>query len=124
MASFPALQPSSRSWVPGNFGLTTIRALSGAQARISHASTRFGDQLQLIFENRTEADAYLIANHYNTQGGGRDSFTLPTEVYAGLENSTPIAGALNLWVYQGPPEIEQIAPDVHTVSIALERVAA
>lgn len=122
MASFPSLQPSSRAWTPGGFGLTSIQTLSGASSRVSHASTRYGDQLQLTFVNRSEADSALIATHYNGQGGGRDSFSLPAAVFSGLDSYSNIISSGNRWVYSRSPQIEHVDADVHTITVDLEQV--
>lgn len=122
MATFPALQPSSRAWVPGGFGITTAQALSGVQIRISHTSVRFGDQLQLVFGNRTEEDSLAITNHYISQSGGRDAFSLPAAVFAGLTQYSSIVSPNNRWIYKQAPQVEYGPPDIHTITVDLEQV--
>jgi hypothetical protein len=122
MAVFPSLQPSSRAWTPGVFGVSATQALSGAQIRVSHTSVRFGDQLQLVFANRSESDSLAITNHYNGQSGNRDSFSLPSAVFAGLSNSSSITSPGNRWIYRRAPQVAHNAPDIHTITVDLEQV--
>jgi hypothetical protein len=122
MAIFPSLQPSSRAWTPGVFGVSATQALSGAQIRVSHTSVRFGDQLQLVFANRTETDSLEITTHYSGQSGSRDSFSLPAAIFAGLDDASSITDPGNRWIYRRAPQVAHNAPDIHTITVDLEQV--
>lgn len=122
MASFPALQPASRVWVPGSAPLTVLDSISGYQTRISHGSSLFGDTLVLTFANRTEADSLSITQHYINQNGTRDAFDLPAAVFAGLDSYSQLIGNGNLWIYAGAPRVEHLSRGIHTITVELRQV--
>lgn len=122
MATFPALQPASRVWVPGGAPLTAVVSLSGYQTRISHGSSLFGDVLILSFVNRTEADSLSITQHYVGQNGTRDAFDLPAAVFAGLDDYSQLIANGNLWVYGEAPRVEHASRGIHTISVELRQV--
>jgi hypothetical protein len=122
MASFPALQPSTRVWIPGRSPLTVLDSISGYQTRISHGSNQSGDTLVLTFANRDETDSLLITQHYANQSGTRDAFSLPAAVFAGLDDYSQLIANGNLWIYAVAPRVEHLSRGIHTITIELRQV--
>jgi hypothetical protein len=122
MATFPALAPSSRVWIPGNTPQTVINSVSGYSTRISHGASRFGDVLLLSFNNRSESDSLSITQHFINQSGTRDSFDLPATVFAGLDDYSQLIANGNLWIYNAAPRVEYTSANVHILTIELLQV--
>lgn len=122
MAQFPTLHPATRTWIPGNAPQTVVASLSGFSTRISHGSSKFGDALILTFDNKTEVDSLRITQHFINQNGTRDSFSLPAEVFAGLDDYDQLIANGNLWIYTAPPAVEHLSPDVHKITVELVQV--
>lgn len=122
MATFPALAPSSRVWIPGNAPQTVVSSVSGYSTRISHGSSRFGDVLLLSFNNRSETDSLSITQHFINQNGTRDAFDLPTAIFAGLDDYSQLIANGNLWIYNAAPRVEYTSANVHTLTVELLQV--
>lgn len=122
MATFPAIKPTSRRFVLGEYPTKTYRALSGKLTRRNFGNKAFGHTIELSFDNVKEAAVQSIINHYNDQLGITEGFGLPTEVFAGLSSSTRNllrSPDTTLWYYVEPPSIDSVYRDLSTVSVRL-----
>ena len=121
--SYPVLQPSARTYVPGNWAVKTYNSMSGAEVRLLYGNKRFNASLRLEYSNITDAEAFDFLTHYNSQMGTYRTFTLPTEALAGWAGSTYIPNvSVMKYRYDGPPSVVQVRPGISTVSLELKGV--
>jgi hypothetical protein len=104
MASFPAVRPSKRRYGFGLFPVTTESSFGGGSVRFLHGNTRYGVNLELIYETIGQVRAQEIRNHYRGQQGGARSFLLPNAIWAGHSSPTNIVPAGTAWIYASEPE--------------------
>jgi hypothetical protein len=93
--------------------------MAGNEVRVVTGNRMVGQGLSLTFTNLLEADANLIAAHYDAQLGGFMAFEVPAEVNAGWTNSVVSKPAGNRWRYAGAPQMAFVAPGIMTVSVDL-----
>ena len=120
--SFPAIKPSARSATLGSYPTKVYRSLSGATVKRSFGNRPHSFQLQLEFANVNDAVTTQIIDHYNDTAAGFTRFTLPTEVFAGMDanlrSRLQAPGGIR-WEYASPPQVESVFPGRSTVSVAL-----
>lgn len=108
-AQFPGIKPSSRSFKLGQYPVKVYRAASGATVKRAFGNRAYGYELQVAFENITDAVAAQIIDHYNNTQGGFERFTLPAELFAGMTatlTSKIQSPELIRWEYAGAPELQ------------------
>ena len=117
---FPMIQPSSRSYQPGERPRTVFQSQNGSTTLVEFGTQQVDAQLQLGFRNITDEQALEIINHYNSivedewvkftrnRGFGGMSESL----YEGVEKGN---GKLR-WRYDGAPEITSVYPGTSTVT--------
>jgi hypothetical protein len=120
---FPAITPSARNFKQGTFPTKTYRALSGATIKRNFGNRAFGFELQLEFQNISDASAALILKHYSDTQGGFQRFTLSNELFAGmtaeLRGYAESASTIR-WEYAGSPDVSSVAPgNRNTVQVKL-----
>ena len=115
--TFPALEPTVRTWVGGAPGQGAFTAASGIETRMMYGAQAYGQVLTLSYSNITEDQARLFDTHFAFTRGSFTAFTLPFSTYAGM--SQQFAPANTTWRYGGPPEIESVQPNRHNVSVSL-----
>jgi hypothetical protein len=122
--AFPALQPSSRDFEPGDYPVKTFRSQSGVESRILYGSKRSNQALTLTYQNITDSQAEQFITHFDQVRGSFDTFTLPAVVRAGWQAGAAtidaVAGAA--WRYDGPPSITSVKPGISTVQLKLAAV--
>lgn len=119
---FPSIKPTSRSFRLGQFPVKSYRALSGATVKRAFGNRASGYQLELGFENIPDNTAALLLSHYNNSSGGFDRFTLPAEVFAGMNSTltSHIQAPANIkWEYAGPPKVQSVFLGRSSVSVTL-----
>jgi hypothetical protein len=119
---FPGIKPTTRAFKLGSFPVKTYRALSGATVKRAFGNRASGYELQLGFENISDATTAQLLFHYTSTSGGFDRFTLPRDLFAGMTDTLAvyIHGASNIrWEYAGPPEVESVYTGRSRVSITL-----
>jgi hypothetical protein len=119
---FPRIKPTSRAFKLGSFPVKSYRALSGATVKRAFGNRASGYELQLGFDNISDATTELLLAHYTGSSGGFDRFTLPADLFAGM--TTTLRGYIQAptsirWEYAGPPEVESIFTGRSRVSITL-----
>jgi hypothetical protein len=119
---FPRIKPTSRSFTLGSFPVKTYRALSGATVKRAFGNRATGYQLQLGFDNISDDTASQLLAHYNGSSGGFDRFTLPADLFAGMNDT--LRGYIQAptsirWEYAGPPEVASVFTGRSRVSITL-----
>ena len=119
MATFPVLEPATRAYDFGLFPLTEEPSVSAGIVRFRHSVTQQNYQLTLGYVDLTDAEASLIREHYQSQGGGYLSFQLPATVWAGHTFSGNIVPYTTRWRYIETPEEEHRSAGYVNVTVAL-----
>lgn len=119
MATFPVLEPATRSYDFGLFPLTEEPSVSAGIVRFRHSTTPQNYQLTLGYQSLTDAEASLIREHYQSQGGGYRSFQLPSIIWAGHTFSGNIVPYTTRWRYIEAPEEEHSSAGYVNVTVAL-----
>lgn len=104
MASFPALQPSSRAYNFGTFALTEVPSRNAGTVRFRHSTTPCNYELTLEYVALSNTDSVLLRTHFASQGGGYRSFPLPPIIWKGHTFSGNVMPVGLLWRYASAPE--------------------
>jgi len=122
MANFPAIVPSSRLYVQGNFPNVIQSSLSGVTTGYRRGNRRIEQTLQLGFLNLTETQVNQIRTHYDGQNGSFEIFYLSSSVWS--DYGTPPVPLVSdfAWLYSSPPIITDAFPTRWNVSIELRTV--
>ena len=122
MASFPPLEPTTRSYDLGDFSMSRAAGFGGGEVRFLHGGDDpLGHDAELGYELISGAELAEIRNHYRGQDGGHVSFTLPAIIWQGH----PAGGILpeeGRWRYAGPPDETHRNGDLYDVTVALRYV--
>lgn len=121
-AQFPGIKPAERSFRLGQYPVKSYRALSGAVVKRAFGNRAYGYELQLSFNNISDAVTVQLINHYEATSGGFERFTLPAELFAGM--SSTLTGKIQSptqikWEYVNPPEVKSVINGRSTVTINL-----
>jgi len=121
MAEFPKIKPTSRTFTLGSFPTKTYRALSGKITRRNFGNRAFGHAIDLGFDNIEEDTVKLIVDHYNEQGGQTLGFTIPLEIFSGLDllQSSLRSPSQTLWFYAEAPSIASVYRSLSSVAVKL-----
>jgi hypothetical protein len=119
MATFPALEPATRSYDLGAFPLTEQASLSAGVVRFRHGTTANDFRLQLEYVYLSDAEATQIRNHYQGQGGTYRSFMLPSIIWKGHTFSGNVFPTTTRWRYADTPEETHLSGGLVNVAIAL-----
>jgi hypothetical protein len=118
MATFPAIEPSTRTLTFGDYPQLTYEGVSGGNVRFLQGSKRISQILSIGYQYLSEADAKLILDHYNNQEGTLLAFDLPLAIWAGY-SSPPINSIDYEWRYAGPFEVAIPSPLRYNMTIEL-----
>ena len=124
VASFPAIEPSSRAWTPGSLPMRSFSTLSGYEARVLLGANSVGTSLSLAFSNLLEDQLLEIISHHSVAKGSFETFDLPDSVFAGMSNYGNVTPVSSQWRYASPPSIDWVAPGIGNVSVSLLAVAS
>jgi len=120
--AFPAIKPSSRSYVPGKYAQTDFRAANGAVTTLRYGSRWTDAELSLTFQNITDDQAALIVANYEAVNGSWDYVTF-TSSNALVGMSTNLQGYASegnggklRYRYADPPQVSSVQPGISTVS--------
>jgi hypothetical protein len=122
MSQFPGIKPTGRSFKLGTYPTKVYRALSGATFKRSFGNRAFGYELSLEYVNIKDNVTNQLIDHYNVTAGGFTRFTLPNEVFAGMNSDLRgkvQAPTLIRWEYVGPPEVSSVMDGLSSVRIQL-----
>ena len=118
MATFPAIEQSTRSLTFGDYPQLTYEGVSGGNVRFLQGSKRISQILSLGYQYLSEADAKLILDHYSGQEGTLLAFDLPLAVWTGY-STPPINSVYYEWRYVGPFEVAIASPLRYNMNIEL-----
>jgi hypothetical protein len=117
MATFPALNPTARTYTPGQAPASPLVALNGDELSVRHVNASTSYFLRLRFTGLTTEQHYSITSHYMVHGRFQP-FDLPTSVLTGANFLFPTG---YLWIYARNPETDY-APGLISVGVELELV--
>jgi hypothetical protein len=117
MTTFPALQPQTRTYTPGQHPSTPLPVLSGNEISVRHTNGATGNTLRLTFAPITRADQFAIISHYNIHGRFI-AFDLATET---LVASNITVQTNYQWIYASSPAIDETCATIN-VTVELELV--
>lgn len=119
--AFPALKPTARSYTPGTYPQTEFKALNGATTILRYGNRRVDSELNLTFQNTTDANAALVLALYE-QVTAVDNWVTFTANDGSVGASAALAtyiqesGASGLrWRFAEPPSVTSIVPGISTV---------
>ena len=124
MSNFPALVPSSRTFVPGNYPSTLYQGISGAENRVRSSNVLTDSTLTLQFIGLSEAEVLAILLHYQARRGPYGNFSLPAEVWSGVSNAADYTLQGYAWSYLEPPVVEDYPCGHHGVEVQLSTSVA
>lgn len=118
---FPALQPTSRDFTPGNWPVKSYKSQSGAEVRILYGDTRTNMELTLGYDNISDAQAQQFLTHYDETKGTYNTFTINSSTKAGWTGTTTAidSGTINRWRYADPPQVTAVKPGRSSVRVSL-----
>lgn len=116
MATFPALNPSTRTYTPASSANTPLRVLTGDEVSVRHSSSSVGHRLRMTFNLLSRADHYSLISHYALHGRF-ESFDLDSATLVGSGLTFPSGYQ---WIYVSPPETEEVCEQIYaTVELEL-----
>jgi hypothetical protein len=119
MATFPELEPATRAYDFGLFPLTEEPSISAGIVRFRHSITPQNYQLTLGYNALTDAEASLIREHFQFQGGGYRSFQLPSIIWKGHTFTGNVVPTNTRWRYIAAPEEEHFSAGYVNVTVTL-----
>lgn len=123
--AFPTeLEPTSRSYSPGDYPVKTYNANNGAEVRILYGSSPYNMTLDLSYSNVTDTEADQFLTHYYEVQGTFQTFEIPSTAstfagWTGGADSLNRASSGAVWRYSEPPRQETVRPGVSNVSVRL-----
>jgi hypothetical protein len=115
MATFPSLNPSQRTYIPGVFASTQTQTLDGDETSVRHSNTLVGGQLRMTFSPITEAELFSIVSHFAFHGTF-ETFDLSSTTLNAITITIPTG---YLWRYMSSPQCNKSATSIEA-SIELE----
>lgn len=118
---FPDIQPTSRTFDPGNYPVKTFTAQSGAETRILYGNSRTNMKLSLTYANISDASAEQFLDHYDAVQGTFQTFSVLSGTKSGWEGNADAISAVGsaTYRYEGPPQVAQVRPGISTVTVSL-----
>jgi hypothetical protein len=125
--AFPALIPSSRTFLPGEYPNTAFRSWNGTENRVRHSNVMLASRLVVSFLYLPESQMLQIFQHYQDALGGFLAFAIPADLLEGVSNAADYTLTNYLWRYAEPPLVEDLPCSTtgnsrHSVQITLESV--
>lgn len=121
MADFPALEPTTRAYLPGDYPQEIYTGASGGDVRFIQGTDRVSQRLTLGYEYLTESEAQQILDHFETQQGSLIPFDLPATIWSGY-TTPPVSSSDYQWRYASQFTVDVASPLRYNISIDLETV--
>ena len=122
MSHFPALQPTSRQFVPGTVPVSTFMSIAGKETRVITGANAVSHSISLSFANVSENVARQIMTHWYGRQGMALAFTLPSALWAGWVDYTSAVEQSQEWRYQSAPSVAAVSPGIMNLSVQLVSV--
>lgn len=121
MTTFPSLTPTSRRITQGQYAVKRFTSISGTGVTRAYGSKPFNSSLDLEFSNIPDSHALLVVNAYDSARGSKDPVELPSEVWAGMEESlwTKLKSDY-IWRFADQPVITSVTPGTSSISVRLD----
>ena len=119
MTIFPELVPTTRSYDFGAFPISEVPSASAGVVRFRHGPTPQNYSLTISYNALSDADATLIRNHFQLQGGGYLNFALPSIIWANHSFSGNVAPYKMSWRYAEPVEEEHFGLGFVNLTVTL-----
>jgi hypothetical protein len=117
MSTFPTLQPSTRTYTPGQHASTPLPVLSGNEISVRHTNGSTGNVLRLTFSPISRTDQFAVLSHYSIHGRFIP-FDLPSLVLIASDITIP---ANYQWIYASSPSIDETCATIN-VTVELELI--
>jgi hypothetical protein len=124
MATYPAIEPTTREYDFGTFPMSEAKTFSGSGVRFNHGDEPTDQALTLGYEDLLEAQLAQLRAHYAGQGGGVVSFALPAVVWQGHGAIDDVALATDRWIYAEPLEEDPAPGGLYNLAVRLRNVGA
>lgn len=115
MATFPALKPNARTFIPGQKANSHIGTFNGDELSVLHTNASTGYTLRLTFTGMTTTDHFALVSHYMSHGRFV-AFDVPAQITQGSNITIP---ANYLWTYVSSPQTDY-SPGIITATVELE----
>ena len=123
---FPDIEPSSRTYTPGNYPQTEFIAQNGAKTVLRYGNKKVDAKLSLGFTNITDAEANQILNFYETINSVYDYINFSTQNKNALTGITSSGlrrkvsqqsnnGYKLRYRFDGPPTLTSVKPGISNV---------
>ena len=121
---FPNIQPTSRSYTPGNYPQVEFQAQNGAKTVIRYGDKRVNAKLTLGFTNISDLQANEILELYYEVNSDYDYiYFTPTDGMAGVGSAElyfsmsekDLSGIRLRYRFDGPPTITSVRPGISSV---------
>lgn len=122
ITAFPAIEPSSRAWVPGSQPVKSFSTLSGYESRVLLGAEPVGTSLQMSFQNLQEVVVLRITDHFVKAKGTYETFALPDAVFAGMTDYGKVTPDGQVWRYASSPSIQWVSPGIANVTVSLTAI--
>lgn len=115
MATFPALNPNTRTYTPGQSPSTPLPVLSGDEGSVRHTNGSTGNIIRLTFDPVSRADQFAVISHYTQHGR-----FIPFD----LDQLTLVASGITFpanyqWIYAASPTISETCAII-SITVELE----
>jgi hypothetical protein len=124
MATFPAIEPSDRSFDFGAFPTSATSSLNGDEVRFNHGEEEVEHDLSISFLRRSDFVLEQIREHYRGQGNGHVSFRLSAIIWQGHSTDSDIVPITGRWKYAAPPDERHGKGGLHDVVVRLQYVGS
>ena len=122
--NFPNIQPSSRSYTPGEYPQTEFIAQNGAKTILRYGNKRVNAKLTLGFTNISDTQANELLEFYYEINADYDyAYFTFTDAFAGIQNS-PLYNSMSekdpsgvrlRYRFDGPPTITSVKNGISNV---------
>jgi hypothetical protein len=119
--SFPAIQPTSRRVVQGQYAVKRFVSISGTGTTRAYGSQPFNALLELEFDNITDSAALQIVNAYEAARGNKGQLTLPIELWSGMDGDLRLKLERDyVWRFADQPQLTSVRPGLSSITVKLE----
>jgi len=119
--SFPAIQPTGRRVVQGQYAVKRFVSISGTGTTRAYGSQPFNASLELEFGNIADSAALQIVNAYEAAKGSKDQLTLPIELWSGMDNDLRLKLQRDyVWRFADQPQLTSVRPGLSSITVKLE----
>lgn len=117
---YPQICPDSRSFAPAGYATTQPVYLEYVESGRQWSAVPFGSELQLGYEDLTEADAALFTDAYEDSRSGFHVLDIGTEPAGGIGDMGLAARiTATTWKFAEPPVVEAKGNGLYRVSVKL-----